>query len=82
MELIFTGILNTLAIEVSISLLSCLIFDEKVKDNDDPAKGLNRVLSTPFFKLQEIARSVAKMEAECGINVDEEEFVGKLNPKL
>jgi ATP-dependent RNA helicase DOB1 len=81
-ELIFTGLLNTLTIEQSIALLSCLIFDERLKDNEDPTEGLNKFLSAPFFKLQEIARSVAKTEASCGINVNEEEFVGKLNPKL
>lgn len=80
-ELIFTGILNELTIEQSISLLSCLIFDERNKD-EDPAVGLNNILSNPFYKLQEIARSVAKIEASCGINVDEDEFVAKLNPKL
>lgn len=81
-ELIFTGLLNTLTIEQSIALLSCLIFDERNKGDEDPAEGLNKFLSNPFFKLQEIARSVAKMEASCGINVDEDEFVGKLNPRL
>lgn len=80
-ELIFTGILNELSIEQSIALLSCLIFDERNND-EDPAQGLNKILSNPFHKLQEIARNVAKMEASCGINIEEDEFVAKLNPKL
>ena len=81
-ELIFAGIFNDLSVEQSAALLSCLTFDERNKDEDDPARGLKPLLSSPFYKLQEIARNVAKVKISCGIDINEDEFVDKFNPGM
>jgi ATP-dependent RNA helicase DOB1 len=81
-ELVFAGLFNDLTVEVSVALLSCLIFDERNKDDDDPAKGLKSYLSGPFYKLIELARTVAKVQIDCKIEVNEDEFVDKFNPGL
>ena len=81
-ELVFAGLFNDLTVEVSVALLSCLIFDERNKDSDDPAKSLKTFLSAPFYKLIELARTVAKVQIDCKIEVNEDEFVDKFNPGL
>ena len=81
-ELLFAGIFNDLTVEQSVSLLSCLIFDERSKDEDDPAKGLKSYLSAPYYKLIELARTVAKVAKSCKIELNEDEFVEKFNPGL
>jgi ATP-dependent RNA helicase DOB1 len=81
-ELIFAGVFNDLSVEQSAALLSCLTFDERNKDDGDPASGLKSFLSTPFYKLQEIARSVAKVKISCGIELNEDEYVEKFNPGM
>jgi ATP-dependent RNA helicase DOB1 len=81
-ELIFAGIFNDLSVEQSAALLSCLTFDERNKDDGDPASGLKPLLASPFYKLQEIARNVAKVKISCGIEMNEDEFVDKFNPGM
>lgn len=81
-ELMFAGVFNDLSVEQSAALLSCMTFDERNKDDGDPASGLKSFLSTPFYKLQEIARTVAKVEIACGIELNEDEFVDKFNPGM
>jgi len=81
-ELVFAGVFNDLTVEQSVALLSCLIFDEKSKDEDDPAQGLKSYLSGPYYKLIELARSVAKVAISCKIELNEDEFVEKFNPGL
>jgi ATP-dependent RNA helicase DOB1 len=81
-ELLFAGMFNDLTVEQSVSLLSCLIFDERSKDEDDPAKGLKSYLSAPYYKLIELARTVAKVAISCKIELNEDEFVEKFNPGL
>ncbi len=80
-ELMFLGVFNDLSVEQTMALLSCLIFDERMSD-DEPTKGLKSYLSNPFFKLQECARTVAKAMIACKIELDEDEFVDKINPGL
>ena len=81
-ELVFAGVFNDLTVEQSVALLSCLIFDERMKDEDDPAKGLKSYLSGPYYKLTELARTVAKVAISCKIELNEDEFVDKFNPGL
>ena len=80
-ELIFIGVFNDLSVEQCMALLSCLVFDERV-DDDEPTQGLKSYLTNPFYKLQECARTVAKAMIACKIELDEDEFVGKINPGL
>jgi len=81
-ELLFAGLFNDLTVEQSVALLSCLIFDDRIKDEEDPAKGLKSYLSGPYYKLIELARSVAKVVISCKIELNEDEFVEKFNPGL
>ena len=81
-ELIFGGVFNDLSVEVCVALLSCMTFDERNKNEDDPASKLQSHLSKPFYKLQEVARSVARIEAACGIETKEDEFVDSFNPGM
>ena len=81
-ELVFAGVFNDLSVEQSVALLSCLIFDERSKDEDDPAQGLKSYLSGPYYKLIELARTVAKVAISCKIELNEDEFVDKFNPGL
>jgi ATP-dependent RNA helicase DOB1 len=80
-ELMFIGVFNDLSVEQCMALLSCLTFDDRVSD-DDPTQGLKSYLSNPFYKLQECARTVAKAMIACKIELDEDEFVDKINPGL
>lgn len=81
-ELMFAGVFNDLSVEQSAALLSCMTFDERNKDDGDPGSSLKSFLSTPFYKLQEIARTVAKVEISCGVQINEDEFVDKFNPGM
>jgi len=82
-ELVFCGVFNDLSVEQSVALLSCMTFDERMKEEDgDPAKGLKSYLSSPFYKLQDCARTVAKATLACKLELDEDEFIGKFNPGL
>lgn len=81
-ELVFAGLFNDLTVEQTVAVLSCLIFDERTKDGDDPAQGLKTYLSAPYYKLIELARNVAKVMISCNIEVNEDEFVEKFNPGL
>ncbi len=81
-ELIFTGVFKSLNVEQCVALLSCMTYDEPSKDDDDPTKGLKSFLLNPFHKLQEVAKTVAQVQASCGLEVDEDAFLGKLNPGM
>jgi ATP-dependent RNA helicase DOB1 len=81
-EMIFAGVFNDLSSEQCVAVLSCMTFDERNKDEDDPAKGMKSFLSSPFYKLQEIARTVVRVKIACGLEIDEDEFVDKFNPGM
>ncbi len=81
-ELVFAGVFNDLTVEQCVALLSCLIFDERSKDEEDPAQGLKSYLSGPYYKLIDLARTVAKVVISCKIELNEDEFVDKFNPGL
>lgn len=82
-EMMFAGVFNNLAVEQCVALLSCMTFDERVKDDDgDATRGLKSFLLNPFRKLQEAARTVVRAQIACKMDVDEEEFVEKYNPGM
>jgi ATP-dependent RNA helicase DOB1 len=80
-ELIFTGVFKSLTVEQSVALLSVMTFGEPVND-DDPTKGMKSFLLNPFYKLQEIAKTVAQVQISCNLDVDEDEFLNKFNPAM
>ena len=81
-ELIFAGVFKSITVEQCVALLSCMTYDEPMKDDDDPTKGLKNFLLNPFHKLQEVARTVAKVQVASNVDIDEEEFVDKFNPGM
>ena len=80
-ELIFTGVFKSLTVEQSVALLSTMTFGEPIND-DEPTKGLKSFLLNPFYKLQEIAKTVVQMQISCNLDVDEDEFLNKFNPAM
>jgi ATP-dependent RNA helicase DOB1 len=81
-EMIFAGVFNDLSVEQCVALLSAMTYDERNKDEDDPCSGMRSFLVTPFRKLQDIARTVVRVELSCGLQVDEDEFVQHFNPGM
>ena len=81
-ELIFTGVFKTLTVEQCAALLSSMTYDERNKDDDDPTKGLKSFLLNPFYKLQDVAKTVAQVQVWCGLDVYEDECLDKLNPAM
>jgi ATP-dependent RNA helicase DOB1 len=81
-ELIFTGVFNDLSVEQCVALLSCMTYDERNRDEDDPLKGLKSYLTNPYLKLQEVARTVVKAIIACKIELDEDEFLFQFNPGM
>lgn len=81
-ELIFAGVFKSLAVEQCVALLSTMTYDERHKDDDDPTAGMKSYLANPFHKLQEIAKTVAQTQVACGLDVDEDEFLGLFNPGM
>ena len=81
-ELIFGGVFNELSVEQCVALLSSMTFTEKNSEDDDPASKMKSFLSGPFYKLQDVARTVARVEASCGVDVKEDEFVDTFNPGM
>ena len=81
-KLIFTGIFNNLSAEQCCMLLSCMTYDECNKDDDDPANGLKSYLAKPFYKLQEVVQTVAKVSIAFKVDIDEDEFIKKFNPGM
>jgi len=83
-ELMFTGVLKDLTSEQIVALLSVLTFDERNKEENegDALKGLKGYLVHPYHQLQDVARSVALSIQSCKIELDEDEYVQKLNPGM
>lgn len=80
-EMIFAGVFSDLSVEQCVALLSCMTFDERNKDEDATGK-LKIFLSKPFFKLQEIARTVVRVKVSCGIELDEDQCIDQFNPGM
>jgi ATP-dependent RNA helicase DOB1 len=80
-ELIFTGVFKSLTVEQSVALLSTLTFGEPIND-EDPTSGLKSFLKNPFFRLQEVAKTVVQVQISCGLDVDEDEFLNRINPSM
>jgi ATP-dependent RNA helicase DOB1 len=76
-ELLFERFFNELTPEQCAAVLSCFIFDEKV---DTPP--LKSQLDKPYREIVAKARVIAKVSQESKLDVDEEEYVGKLKWQL
>lgn len=71
-ELLFDGFFNDLTPEQIAAVVSCFVFEEKVKEAPPLSK---EELSKPLQLIQAKARQVAKVYQECKMAVNEDEYV-------
>ncbi|XP_024538268.1 DExH-box ATP-dependent RNA helicase DExH9 [Selaginella moellendorffii] len=77
-ELIFNGVFKDVTAEQAAALLSCFVWQEKTK----MAKPLSQELAGLFSQLQDTARQVGKLQVECKVPVDVEEYVNSFRPDI
>ncbi|KAJ6711228.1 EXOSOME RNA HELICASE MTR4 [Salix purpurea] len=77
-ELMFNGVLKDLKVEEMVSLLSCFVWQEKLQDAAKPREELDFL----FTQLQDTARRVAKLQFECKVQIDVENFVSSFRPDI
>ncbi|KAL0387253.1 UNVERIFIED_CONTAM: DExH-box ATP-dependent RNA helicase DExH9 [Sesamum radiatum] len=77
-ELMFNGVLKDLKVEEMVSLLSCFVWQEKLQEAQKPRDELELL----FTQLQDTARKVAKVQLECKVQIDVENFVNSFRPDV
>ncbi|KAL6501313.1 Exosome RNA helicase MTR4 [Orobanche hederae] len=77
-ELMFSGVLKDIKVEEMISLLSCFVWQEKLQEAQKPRDELELL----FAQLQDTARKVAKVQLECKVQIDVENFVSSFRPDV
>jgi len=78
-ELLFNGFFNNLTPEQTASVMSCFVFEEKVKEAPPLAKD---ELAKPLKEIQSQARIIAKVSQESKMNVNEDEYVQSFHWEL
>ncbi|KAJ1383224.1 rRNA-processing arch domain [Sesbania bispinosa] len=77
-ELMFNGVFKDIKVEEMVSLLSCLVWQEKIHDSAKPREELDLL----FAQLQDTARRVAQLQLECKVQIDVESFVKSFRPDI
>ncbi|XP_059449280.1 DExH-box ATP-dependent RNA helicase DExH9 [Corylus avellana] len=77
-ELMFNGVLKEITVEQMVSLLSCFVWQEKLQNATKPREELDLL----FAQLQDTARKVAKVQLECKVQIDVENFVNSFRPDI
>ena len=77
-EMMFNGVFNDLTVPQLVSLLSCVICDERGEQTDKPREEM----TAPLKILRETARRIAKVSIESKIAMDEQEYVDSFNPTM
>ncbi|KAM7278486.1 hypothetical protein ACFE04_005620 [Oxalis oulophora] len=77
-ELMFNGVFKDIKVEEMVALLSCLVWQEKLKDAAKPREELELL----FAQLQDTARRVANLQLECKVQIDVESFVNSFRPDI
>lgn len=77
-ELMFNGVLKDVKVEEMVSLLSCFVWQEKLQEAQKPRDDLELL----FTQLQDTARKVAKVQLECKVQIDVENFVSSFRPDI
>ncbi|KAK6121271.1 hypothetical protein DH2020_044974 [Rehmannia glutinosa] len=77
-ELMFNGVLKDIKVEEMVSLLSCFVWQEKLQEAQKPRDELDLL----FTQLQDTARKVAKVQLECKVQIDVENFVSSFRPDV
>ncbi|KAK1266748.1 hypothetical protein QJS04_geneDACA015568 [Acorus gramineus] len=77
-ELMFGGVLKDIEVEQMVALLSCFVWQEKLQNAQKPREELDLL----FSQLQETARRVAKVQLECKVQIDVDNFVKSFRPDI
>jgi ATP-dependent RNA helicase DOB1 len=78
-ELLFNGFFNNLTSEQVASVMSCFVFEEKVKEAPPLAKD---ELAKPLMEIQTQARTIAKVSQESKMALNEDEYVQSFHWEL
>ncbi|KAJ5542173.1 hypothetical protein N7461_008176 [Penicillium sp. DV-2018c] len=78
-ELLFNGFFNNLTSEQVASVMSCFVFEEKVKEAPPLAKD---ELAKPLREIQAQARTIAKVSQESKMALNEDEYVQSFHWEL
>ena len=78
-EMLFNGVFNDLTVTQCVSLCSCFVVTENVKE-DFPK--LTQELAGPYKIMQDTAKRVATVSKECKLEIEIDEYVDSLKPFL
>jgi ATP-dependent RNA helicase DOB1 len=80
-ELVFSGFFNNLSPSEIAAIMSCMVHDES---GAEKAKFIlkNDVLALAFQRIQEQAKTLLEVYAECKLQVDETTYIGTFKPQL
>ena len=81
-ELVFSGVFNEMAPERIAALVSCFVFEERVKGSGQEQLPPQRELVEAYRQVQETARRVATVWQECKIDCNVDEYVSRFNPTI
>jgi len=77
-ELMFSGVFKDATVEQLVALLSCFVWQEKLKDKPKIREDLENFLS----QLHDIARRIGKIQLECKVQIDVEAYVNSFRPDI
>ncbi|KAI3427412.1 hypothetical protein D9Q98_010327 [Chlorella vulgaris] len=77
-EMVFAGVFSEMSLEQLCALMSCFIWRERSEGGNK----LRPDLEGPYASLREAARKVAKVAADCKMELDVEEYVESFRPDL
>lgn len=77
-ELMFSGVFKDATVEQLVALLSCFVWQEKLKDKPKIREDLENLLS----QLHDIARRIGKIQLECKVQIDVEAYVNSFRPDI
>jgi ATP-dependent RNA helicase DOB1 len=80
-ELVFTGSLANLTAEQIVSLMSCLVAQERNADSED-AKVNTEEMKAPVETLQALAKRIGTVKLECKMQIDVDEYVKSFSVQL
>jgi len=76
-ELLFERFFNDMSPELTAAVLSCFVFDEKIKSAQFP-----EMLDKPYREIVAKARHIVKISQESKLEVEEDEYLDRIKPQL
>ena len=77
-EMIFESVLTHLEPAEAIALLSVMVFEEKC----ETPPSVNENLTNGLKQVEKIAKDLCKVQMNCGLDITERDYLGKLKPGL